>query len=218
MPRLRIAIFCFCAALCVVLLVPAQHGWCAEAKERYIKKLGVSDGYINLKVDGEKVRIPLPEGYEEFSKEDYPEIYNYYYGPVWSNLAVQLGGFINSIDNKRKSDIHIRPRVFFIDIERVYFSHRLSASAFKNEMNHLKQYESNNKFKKLYIYEDDISFSELRIRNEKTKNKSVAYTNSYFLFKKIIFTIRFYTFDKSINSAESLANETKKYIMKLGIM
>jgi len=228
MSRLRISMLCIYAALCVALLVPAQFGWCAEAKERYIKKLGVSDGYINLEVDGEKIGIPLPEGYEIYRKEDYPENYENNYGPTRSKLAIQLAGLVNSQDHaiRQKNSGHLLTpvRFAFIDIEKVYALHRLSLSEFRTEIGHLKNNSrilaEKNKgtpkdiFIYSYIVDNGKTLSELRVKKKDSTatNVAMAYTKSYTILEKIVFSIRFYTLDGIHDPINSLVLDTKKYI------
>ena len=222
MPRLRIAIFCFCAALCVALLAPAQLGWCAEAKERYIKKLGVSEGYINLEVDGEKVRIPLPEGYEEFSKEDYPDKYEFFYGPKWSSMNLTLCGLVSTEDNiARKNDYLSPARFAFIEIPNEYIPHRLSEYEFKNEMSYLKKYRNEETKKKSrfsfkYLIENNTTLMELRVEKKfSPENNSIAYTETNYLYKKIIISFRFYTSSAIDDSINILLKNTKDYLKLL---
>jgi len=228
MPRLSISMLSVCAALCVALLVPAQMGWSAEAKERYIKKLGVSDGYINLEVDGKKMRIPLPVGYEEFSKKDYPDKYEFFYGPKWSSMNLTLCGLVNIDDHTiKKIEISTPSRFVFLEIANEYIPHRFLLDNFRDEKGYIKtnREKINEEVKKRtkrsyisnYIIDTEKALSELRIEDKEfiKENKATAYTKTYFLFDGFILSIRFYTFSTINDAINILIRQTKDYIIFL---
>jgi len=103
---------------------------------RHIELLNVADGYVNLDVDGKTLRIPLPEGYRVYTREEYPESYNFFYGYERREISLPLCGLINIDDHERwiKSSHSTQSRTAYLEIERVFIPHRFSLSRFHTEM------------------------------------------------------------------------------------
>ena len=132
-----------------------------------------------VEIKGAKVRLPIPDGYEEMRREDSPRIYDWMVDTAAFDGRIPLAYFINSMDKKKlkKDDERIRYSIVFAD--HAYYNIKSREYALEGELR---------SFLFSYIKDmiDIINSVEKEFNNHEFENKSVdVHSRSFsFVFKR----------------------------------
>ena len=176
----------FLSMLCL-LAFAASPAWSDENKERYIKVLGVDSENLHLEVDGRKLDIPLPDGYEPMPQEKYSKRYLQFIKEAKDAEKLPLCALVNMHEDQNNNDEHPAVKTAFFEIEHDYIGHRFLKGEFAREISNIKSINietekwANGQLKSMgrhpftsnYIYEDEHCISLISIENEITSKKSI---------------------------------------------
>ena len=219
-------------ALCLAAVLPLSASR-AEAKDRDIKVTGVDDKYLNLEVDGKKVNIPLPEGYEVAEREPYDKLYKRLERGAAEVNKILLCVLVNSGANiiKRNNSSYLGYKYCLFTIENRYKKMIVSGDVFQREIKRLKEFsltmakdgnqqlinEKLSPFTCKTIFENEFSFSEINIEDWAIQGEyRIGFTETYFNINNIMYTFLMYYDIRDIEDIESLTRETISYIDVLG--
>ena len=132
------------AMLCFAMLLPPSAA-CGQEQGRYIKLIGVDAENINLEVDGKKLSIPVPDGYEVMRESDNPGMYAKYFGIAEKYDDLSLYAFIHTQDKlaRGKDPAMDKCKTAFFNIDRDYKNRRFTEQEFKNETAKIKENNTN---------------------------------------------------------------------------
>jgi len=224
--RLRSLLLCF--GLLSLTLFTAVPAWCDEKAERYIKVLGLDADSLHLEVDGRKLDIPLPDGYEPMSPEKYPDLYEYLFETSEESENIPLCFLVNSEENATIQDGELVNKIILIEILYDFIPKRVSEKTFEEEVNTIKSnHEEFKEWKKLakrpdyssyYIYEDSTSIARINIEDEVSSDRKyrIGYSRAWILIEDIVISISFYEDIYTDDNIHSLKKTTLSYIRKLG--
>lgn len=229
--------FRFFFALFICLALPlgiVSTAWCADSQDRYIKLVNVDAENINLEVDGRRVNIPVPEGYEVMPEKEYLETYTWLFNRAEEEGSLPLCILINSEDNEKKKRVpdFKEYRIAFFQIDSSYLHHRFSPQAFSEEIANIKSINDEaQKFTNIerkkrgepeltatYIYESNkaISFVNAEVTALSGNKYKMAYSCTEIrLFNFAAMFFFYYDIVKESDVAE-LTKTTQNYIKRLG--
>ena len=194
--------------LCFAMLLPPS-AVCAQEQGRYIKLIGVDDKQITLDVDGKKLNIPLPEGYEVASRDLYAKLYESLERKAKNVNDILLCVLINSYDDKiRQQDPTFNLyRYCLFSIDNDYSQHRFGKGTFKYEIQNLKEIlpiltadsnqhlekENLSPFSYKFIFENNFAISQMRIEERPSQERDrIGFTNTYFVVDSLAITFLLY--------------------------
>ena len=206
---LSLALFLFLAATCLAADAPSGKEIPLRVKNVEIKKV--------------KVRLPIPDGYEEMQREDHPERYDWMVEAVAGDDMLPLAFFINSEDKanlKRGEKVNLRYGFAFSDKsfwDAVIFGNTIEQDRayFEKYINFLSEGEELYDYQIIYNALKSISFSCIskeKIPNEPFKK---ARTESYVILDHKVVAMCLYKKAYTTDDIEELTRMTVSYLEKI---
>ena len=213
-------------ALCFVVFgtYPAS----AQEENRSIKLLDVDDEYINLDVDGRRVRIPLPDGYVVADKQLYSNLYKNIKNKtdtvddILLCVLVQIDENLNKQENR---DYKSRYYAYF-RIDNEYIDCKADDDMFIGEIDNIKSLtktlmeESNqhmaekgrSTFSYDFLFESDNFFSILKLEDWASQTQCrFGVAENYIYIDQVIITFLMYHVMCDENGTDRLKDEIVSY-------
>ncbi|MDL2210389.1 hypothetical protein LJC26_06255 [Desulfovibrio sp. OttesenSCG-928-O18] len=223
--------FILLSVICMTALC-VSPSLASEAKDRYIKVVGVEGKVLTLDVDGRPVRIPLPEGYEVMREEEYPEAYRHAVAREKKIDSILLSLLVDAKEaQKKRSDTTNTHKVITLRISNIHIDERYNLNTYQNEKDEIKrmtddgnkwanselQKKNRSPFSVNPIFEDIKSICFLEIEDYVNQgNYRLGLTKSYILFEDIVITVVFQKNIQSTAEVDSLVKDTINYMKLIG--
>lgn len=224
--RRRVFTALFCA-----LFILAGHALPCLAADAGAKE---KDAPLRVKVvdiKGTKVRLPIPDGFEEMQREDHPETYDWMKN-VYSD-SLELIFLINSDDKKKLSEnknINFKYGMLFTPSSQLMtnkINKKNSNYALNGFTEYIQEYiinynkdainEKRSELEYFYIFKNDKSASVLFISKEKEagyKSKE-CFSRSFFVINNNVLLMTLYHDVYDDDGVKSISHEIRAYMEKM---